>query len=118
MERKDLKPLSEIARLNSDKELLLCKYHEIADENLRLKQELIDIRKGKGRSYKIFATDCLKILLPVLFLFMSFIFKRLEGLFKTLSPYAVEIIIISALLLLVSIITFLVFIVIKSIKRE
>ena len=57
MERKDLKPLIEIARLNSDKELLLCKYHEIVDENLRLKQELIDIRKGKGRSYKIFATD-------------------------------------------------------------
>ena len=25
MERKDLKPLIEIARLNSDKELLLCK---------------------------------------------------------------------------------------------
>lgn len=118
MERKDLKPLIEIARLNSDKELLLCKYHEIADENLRLKQELIDIRKGKGRSYKVFASDCLKILLPVLFLFMSFIFKKFECFFKSLSPNAVEIMIFSALFLLVSIITFLFFIVIKSIKRE
>lgn len=118
MERKDLKPLIEIARLNSDKELLLRKYHEIADENLRLKQELIDIKKGKIRSYQSIASDSLKILLPVLFLYLSFIFARYEKIIEAIHTVLIDIVIFAALFMLLGLILFFSYLVIKSIRKE